>query len=480
MNYSNTQSKFLVIWSCILVSLIAIYSPVLSNFPFGDDFVYIFSKLDIANAPSPFSYWELDSKYFKSWPLTFSIIWMLKYVFSDNFEYYRILNLLIHFFNIVLIYKIMRIKKVPNPLIIAAFIAFHSLNVVSIFWIFQIKTIFSSFFILLAIYLYLNSNKKLGYFTLFISFLIKTVGVLIPFAFVKLRSKSTLILFLALSIIAAFGIYGLSSNDPLSSVKSTSHFYFETISFDLIFTKINFIVLSIVQYILHFVGILQSQLIYSFRTFNSYELVAYSLVFSIFIFDLFKNYKDFFLRLFILSIIPVIGIIMIPYQKFTPFSDHWYYLANIFFSIYILNKIFKSDKLKPLFYILFIAQILSTTYFTYRLRDTEKYLVKMQLKQRHPLRDEFLVELYKYQKNYNLALDLAIDSYDYSYRKEELSTNILELANATNRSKAASFARLKKALLYIEKQDYDQAKIMLERIPNEQCNSLCINLKLFI
>ena len=104
----------------------------------------------------------------------------------------------------------------------------------------------------------------------------------------------------------------------------------------------------------------------------------------------------------------------------------------------------------------------------------------MQLKQRHPLRDEFLVELYKYQKNYNLALDLAIDSYDYSYRKEELSTNILELANATNRSKAASFARLKKALLYIEKQDYDQAKIMLERIPNEQCNSLCINLKLFI
>ena len=480
MNYSNTQSKFLVIWIAIFVSLIAIYSPLLASFPFGDDFVYIFSKLNIANAPSAFSYWELDSRYFKSWPLTFSIIWMLKYIFSDNFEYYRLLNLLIHFFNIVLIYKIMRIKKIPNPLIIASFIAFHSLNVVSIFWIFQIKTLLSSFFVLLAIYLYLSRHNKTGLLTLFISFLIKTLGVLIPFAFVKLKSRSTFILVLALGSIVSLGIYGLSSQDPLASIKATPHYYFETISFDLILTKINFIILSIVQYILHFTGFLQSQLIYSYQSFGPYKILAYSFIFILFIFDFYKNYRNFFLKLFVLSIIPVIGVIMIPYQKFTPFSDHWYYLANIFFSVYVLNRILRINKLKPLFYTLLFIQLLNTAYFTYQLRDTEKYLINMQSDTRHPLRDEFLIELYKYQKNYSAALSLAIDSYDYSYRKEELSTNILELANEINNPKAASFANLKKALLYIEKRDYDQAKFILMEIPKENCNSLCINLKRFI
>jgi predicted negative regulator of RcsB-dependent stress response len=123
---------------------------------------------------------------------------------------------------------------------------------------------------------------------------------------------------------------------------------------------------------------------------------------------------------------------------------------------------------------------MNTAYFTYQLRDTEKYLINMQSETRHPLRDEFLIELYKYQKNYSAALILAVDSYDYSYRKEELSTNILELANEINNPKAASFANLKKALLYIEKRDYDQAKSILREIPKKNCNSLCKNLKRFI
>lgn len=195
--------------------------PVLDNLPYSDDFSFIFSPNHVTLAPNPFVYFFPWSVYFKSWALTYFVLWFLYKVFGEQVVYYRMFNLTIHFVNHLLFRKILKnhfqLSETRKNLFSLLFL-FHPLSILTTNWIFQLKTLLAVLFFLLF-YLYLKQtklNQTKNYivltFLFLASLLSKVCAILFPiYLIAQFRDKFTKKKLITLSIIlfSLSGIYGL-------------------------------------------------------------------------------------------------------------------------------------------------------------------------------------------------------------------------------------------------------------------------------
>jgi hypothetical protein len=194
MNYINILGSKLkqynLFFPTVLVGLLLVYLPSIGSLPFGDDFFYIFNNYHIKDQPNPFVYWNINSDSYKSWPMTYSLIWVLFKIFGSKFYLYRVFNILIHILNAYILKSVLETKNIRYSKTFTLLFLLHPLCFESIFWIFQIKTISATFF-LLASYKFLlkydERSKSFDYIISFLSFLIsitfKNVAIFIPFLF---------------------------------------------------------------------------------------------------------------------------------------------------------------------------------------------------------------------------------------------------------------------------------------------------------
>jgi hypothetical protein len=149
-SFTDLKSNPNIIWPLYIILGLVIFWPSLNGLPVFDDNSFIFQSSKLFDAPSPWAFWDPSSGFTRSWPLSFSILWGLYQIFGQAFWCFKLVNILLHSINAVLVYNI---TKKRNPLLaIGASLLFlcHPMQVETVSWMFQFKTILSVFFYLLA------------------------------------------------------------------------------------------------------------------------------------------------------------------------------------------------------------------------------------------------------------------------------------------------------------------------------------------
>jgi hypothetical protein len=182
----NQRKKHLFCFFAFIIFSVAIYFPSLLGDPFWDDWVFIFKSVSgQMHTPSPLAFFP-GGKYAKSWPLFFTFLWVMLKVFKDHYIYYHWVNLIFHGINGYLCWKMLEKIKVKNAFLIALIYIAHPLQLFTVSWIIQIKTILSTFFFLISLNFlidaYIKEKKTLVFFSiLFFIFSIFTKSTTVAF-----------------------------------------------------------------------------------------------------------------------------------------------------------------------------------------------------------------------------------------------------------------------------------------------------------
>lgn len=221
--------QFNLFFPTVLVGLFLVFSPSLNSNPFGDDFVHIFNNFHVYGLSNPLPYWDITSESYKSWPMTYTVVWFLYSIFGQNFIAFRCFNILIHFFNGVLLRKILNQQQLKYSNLFTLIFLFHPIVNESIFWIFQLKTLLSVTFILLSFKSLLNLNKQfvfskylVSFSTFLISILFKSTGIFLPFLvlYMFIKAKRNLLLVIPFFLVSL--ISGIENIKGITVSKSQS------------------------------------------------------------------------------------------------------------------------------------------------------------------------------------------------------------------------------------------------------------------
>lgn len=357
-------------WTFLLyfiIGVIVYYASVNGDAVF-DDKSFLFDSLRFTEAPSFFSFWDSHSKYYRSWPLSFSLLWLVFKSVGTNLVVYKVINIFLHIINSFLVYKFFKNYVTRYAVWVGLIFLVHPMQVESVSWIFQFKTLLSLTFFLCGTLLFKRYISRdhwhyiIGAFILFaLSLLSKITAIFFPMILMAIcllnlekvnKNKVKISIFLGASLLLCFNrgqdtLHGV--NIEYSEVVERENLN-ETSGVDLILwddgtddgllsaedRSLSFknITSNISFYIGHFIWQNYNSLVYPKWIHHSLTSVITKLSAIIFIMllmltSLYKkeSRKIIFISgcMFACLILPVSGIEYVPYMKFSPVADHWAY-----------------------------------------------------------------------------------------------------------------------------------------------------------
>lgn len=330
-----------------IIFSIIVFFPSLFGDPFWDDWVFIFKKsTDVMGASSPLAFFPGGSAA-KSWPVFYATIWVMLKFFKEHYFCYHLFSSSLHGINGFLCWRILERVKVKNSLLLAMLYIVHPLQLFTVAWIIQIKTILSLFFFLSSLIFLINYSEKnktaslvwsLVFFAL--SILTKSTTVAfsacLVFAFPILRQKidlkkftayfaPPLILISLLSIVRTlwnFNIKEYLSNEVANTIYKDVTIVDRTIITAKLFLR--YIIFTVFPY--------GGDLLFQQRTNIDYSPLEFlwivaSLILIYYLFVYLVNqklYKEFFgLIFFCVTLVPFCGFVFIPIFSTTNFVPYW-------------------------------------------------------------------------------------------------------------------------------------------------------------
>jgi hypothetical protein len=218
----------------ILISLCmatCLYWSSLNGAPIFDDHHFIFQDdVIIGN----FSYLTIWTEF--AWPLSISVHKFIFSIWKDEFLYYHLLNLILHFLNSYLLLKLALKLRLPYPKLLFILFLVHPSNVIAVSWMVQLKTLLCFTFSILSLLCLLKAfeNKKWylpSWISFYLSIISKSASVPLSFFFLYLIFKKSgpksLIWALPFVLMSSFSAYTILS----SSLTSTATAQLESSTF---------------------------------------------------------------------------------------------------------------------------------------------------------------------------------------------------------------------------------------------------------
>jgi protein O-mannosyl-transferase len=120
-------------------------------------------------------------------PLIGTVFWVENKLWDDSMLGHHLVNILLHAFSALLLFKILERLEIPGAWLAAAVFALHPVQVESVAWLVELKNTLSGFFFFAAIYVYLQfdqSRNKWAYLLALLFFLLgllaKTIVAVFP------------------------------------------------------------------------------------------------------------------------------------------------------------------------------------------------------------------------------------------------------------------------------------------------------------
>lgn len=144
----------------LLVLALAVYAPALQGDFLGiDDKHYILDNPRVTEGPSPLAFWTgLEGVDY--WPIHYTALWSLWKVFGRDPLPFHLVNVILHALNAALFFGVLKSLRIRFAALAAAVFLVHPVNVPAVAWIFQLKTLLSTSFFLLACRLYLSFDER--------------------------------------------------------------------------------------------------------------------------------------------------------------------------------------------------------------------------------------------------------------------------------------------------------------------------------
>ena len=178
-----------------LAAIFVFYFPALSGEFIWDDAIFAKEKT-IHSWSGLWSIWFAPSELVNEvhyWPITYTTFWLEHKLFGLNPTSYHIVNCVLYFTNVVLIWRLLLKLEVPGAWVISMIFAVHPLHVESVAWLIERKSLLSTMFYLGSVHLWLRFHESsslkayalaLGLYAL--SLLSKSVAVTLPVALLVL------------------------------------------------------------------------------------------------------------------------------------------------------------------------------------------------------------------------------------------------------------------------------------------------------
>jgi hypothetical protein len=133
-----------------------LYFEALQGTPLWDDYSFWFTAPEMTPNYPYFLYWRNFL-----WPLSVSMQKFLLTMWADNYLYYHLFNLLLHFVNAYLIFALGKQLKLPFARWLFLFFLLHPANVISVSWMVQLKTLMCFFFSFSSLLLFLKAHNRI-------------------------------------------------------------------------------------------------------------------------------------------------------------------------------------------------------------------------------------------------------------------------------------------------------------------------------
>lgn len=361
------EEKFLVV---LLLGAIAFYIRSINYGFIWDDINYIINNPLLDDPQGLIKIWTSKSAP-DFWPVTYSVLWGIKYIFGNSNQIFHGFNLILFITSAFLIYKILEKFNYKHRLLVTAIYAFHPINVELVAWAFQTKSNLAIVFGLISTLSwinFLNTKKTNHYFCsilfLLLSFLSKISLVFLPIIFIlmslNLENKidfKTLVKKITpiLAITFVIGVINILWGDvnayktPESETILDSSFLFRLILVGKTFWFYFFQILFPKDFMFVYPRFeIAKDTLLSFIPFLSLVVCA-----LLSLYGFFKNHLKTISSLFLASILllfPVLGLLEIYYMRFSYVADHWVGIAALPIIILLIEligllnqKIFKSS-----------------------------------------------------------------------------------------------------------------------------------------
>lgn len=142
----------------IVLAVVVCYRPSLRGDLILDDDILLTANRLIRSPHGLSRIWfSLDS--IDYWPLTNTSLWLEWRLWGMNPAGYRLTNLALHFVTCALVWRILRRLSVPGAFAATLLFAVHPVNVESVAWVAQRKTLLASLFVLLSVHFHLRAGE---------------------------------------------------------------------------------------------------------------------------------------------------------------------------------------------------------------------------------------------------------------------------------------------------------------------------------
>ena len=154
----SLRGRMLPVWQGGLIVLLVFlaYLPALRDGFIWDDDVYITNNPLLTTPDGLRRIWftmDSPSQYF---PLTYTVFRIERSLWGLNPAGYHGVNILLHAINAVLVWRLLKRLSVPGAWLAAAIFALHPVQVESVAWITELKSVLSLFFILLTLFCWIE------------------------------------------------------------------------------------------------------------------------------------------------------------------------------------------------------------------------------------------------------------------------------------------------------------------------------------